>query len=97
MSARIQAPLPTPLLDEDNLIAHISYLGKYRVEIENALCEAGIENPSDKDVRQGLYYCRDYADSGVGYERTCNKCNDGGDGGQSDYCDSVGPVSTSIS
>ena len=69
MSARIQAPMPIPLLDEDSLIAHISYLGNYRVEIENALREAGIENPSDKDVRQGLYYCRDNADNGVGYER----------------------------
>jgi hypothetical protein len=38
-----------------------------------------------------LFYCRDDYHNGVGYERTCDKCNDGGSG--SDYCDSVGPVS----
>ena len=52
----------------------------------------GINEPTDHQKKQSLFYCRDDSSNGVGFERTCDECNDGG-GGQSDYCDNVGPVS----
>ncbi|KAF7589808.1 hypothetical protein BBP40_003617 [Aspergillus hancockii] len=63
--------------------------GDYQREINEALRGAGTDTPTDHHVKESLFYCRDDAVNGVGFERTCNKCNNGGSG--SDYCDDVGP------
>lgn len=71
----------------------IAILGNYDNEIVDALREVAAFNPSDQQMKQSLFYCRNDAVDGVGFESDCGgKCLDGGDG-QSDYCQGVGPVS----
>lgn len=64
-------------------------------EIHEALSEAGISDPNEFQIQHSLFYCRDEASRGVGFAMTCN--NQCYETSQSDFCDSIGPVSTFFS